>query len=146
MGFLIDNSLAKQMSALAGLEATFIATTEDGLKLIGSSLPREERALLVNAALSLANAGGDHDVAVQNLRSEYLSTREDFVTGPVTVFAILQKSMGDAMASYEALRTALIQMATLTMLCTLVCAVMLSRTVTPASPRPPAGGAAYARW
>ena len=69
MGFLIDNSLVKQMSALAGLEATFIATTEDGLKLIGSSLPREERALLVNAALSLANAGGDHDVAVQNLRS-----------------------------------------------------------------------------
>ncbi len=130
MGFLIDNSLAKQMSELAGLETTFIATTEDGLKLIGSSLPREERALLVNAALSFANAGGDHDVAVQNLRKEYLSTREDFVTGPVTVFAILQKSMGDAMAFYESLRTALIQMATLTMLCAVVCAVMLSRTVT----------------
>ena len=130
MGFAIDNALAQHMAALAGLETTFIATTEDGLKLIGSSLPSAERALLVNAALSLGNGISDQNQAVQILRDEYLSTREDFVTGPITVFAVLQKSLGDAMAPYEALRTALIQMASITMLCALVCAVMLSRSVT----------------
>jgi len=130
IGFLVDDTLAQELSAITGLEMTFLTGMDSGqIRFLGSSLPRADRDLILNASLQIAN-GGEMYKAIDQLKARYISNREYFFNEGDEIFVVLQKPLVEAMAAYETLRGTLLHSASTTLFCALIMALILSRSVT----------------
>ncbi len=130
IGFVVDDVLAQQLHTITGLELTFLTGADSGrIRFLGSSLPRADRDLILNATLQIAG-GGDMHEAIETLKTRYISNREYFFPEGDEIFVVLQKPLVEAMAAYESLRGTLLHAAATTLICALIMAVILSRSVT----------------
>lgn len=130
IGFVVDDSLAQELGAITGLEMTFMTGMDSGrIRFLGSSLPRADRDLILNASLQIAN-GGEMYKAIEQLKTRYISNREYFFSEGDEIFVVLQKPLVEVMAAYEALRGTLLHTAATTLICALIMAAILSRSVT----------------
>ena len=130
IGFIVDDTLAQQLNTITGLEITFLTGADsDRISFLGSSLPRADRDLILNAVLQIAG-GNDMQEAIETLETRYISEREYFFPDGDEIFVVLQKPLVEAMAAYEALRGTLLHAAATTLICALIMAAILSRSVT----------------
>jgi diguanylate cyclase (GGDEF)-like protein len=130
IGFSVDGELAKELAAITGLHVTFMSGMDSGrISMLGTSLPQQDRELLVNAALRVAD-GSNHYAAIKEMNQRYLSNREYFFPEGDEIFVVLQKPLTEAMAAYEALRGTILHSTAVTLLCALVMSIILSRSVT----------------
>ena len=130
IGFVVDDALAQELGAITGLEMTFMTGMDSGrIRFLGSSLPRADRDLILNASLQIAN-GGEMYKAIEQLKTRYISNREYFFSEGDEIFVVLQKPLVEVMAAYEALRGTLLHTAATTLICALIMAAILSRSVT----------------
>jgi diguanylate cyclase (GGDEF)-like protein len=130
IGFVVDDALAEELGSITGLEMTFLTGMDSGrIRFLGSSLPRADRDLILNASLQIAG-GGEMFKAIETLKARYISNREYFFSEGDEIFVVLQKPLVEAMAAYEALRGTLLHAASTTLICALIMAAILSRSVT----------------
>jgi len=130
IGFIVDDALAQELGAITGLEMTFMTGMDSGrIRFLGSSLPRADRDLILNASLQIAS-GGEMYKAIEQLKTRYISNREYFFSEGDEIFVVLQKPLVEAMAAYESLRGTLLHAASTTLICALIMAAILSRSVT----------------
>lgn len=130
MGFAIDDGLAQTLASVTGLEMTLMASnSKQEILLLGSSLSLDERELIVNAAKDVAN-GMDPLNAAERMRTEFLSVWVPYLPGSNQLFVIMQEPMEEVMAPFAALRGTLLHAAAIAMLCALIMAFFLSRSVT----------------
>jgi len=130
IGFVVDDVLAQQLHTITGLELTFLTGADSGrIRFLGSSLPRADRDLILNATLQIAGGGDIHE-AIETLKTRYISNREYFFPEGDEIFVVLQKPLVEAMAAYESLRGTLLHTAATTLICALIMAIILSRSVT----------------
>lgn len=130
IGFVVDDALAQELGAITGLEMTFMTGMDSGrIRFLGSSLPRADRDLILNASLQIAS-GGEMYKAIEQLKTRYISNREYFFSEGDEIFVVLQKPLVEAMAAYESLRGTLLHAAATTLICALIMAAILSRSVT----------------
>lgn len=130
MGYAVSDPLAQQIAGLTGLEVSFLSGYADGRQnLLGSTLARERRALLINTAIKISN-GADPIQASEEMKKEFMSRRRIFLPSDSSIFVILQKPLVEAMAPYNALRTTMLHALATTALCALIMAFFLSRTIT----------------
>jgi diguanylate cyclase (GGDEF)-like protein len=129
IGRRVDDSLAKELSFLTGLELTFLTGMDSGkISFLGSSLPREERDLIINASLQIASGAALYK-SIENLKSRYISNREYFFPQGDEIFVVVQKPLTKALASYETLRTSMLHTAITTLVIAFGMALFLSRLV-----------------
>jgi len=130
IGFVVDDALAEELGSITGLEMTFLTGMDSGrIRFLGSSLPRADRDLILYASLQIAG-GGEMFKAIETLKARYISNREYFFSEGDEIFVVLQKPLVEAMAAYEALRGTLLHAASTTLICALIMAAILSRSVT----------------
>jgi diguanylate cyclase (GGDEF)-like protein len=130
MGYLVDDALANELAAITGLEMTFLTGLDSGrIRFLGSSLPRADRDLILNASLQIAS-GAEMYKSIEKLKSRYISNREYFFPEGDDIFVVVQKPLVEAMAGYETLRGTLLHAASTTLLVALALAFFLSRSVT----------------
>jgi len=130
IGFVVDDLLAQELGAITGLEMTFLTGMDSGrIRFLGSSLPRADRDLILNASLQIAG-GGEMYQAIEQLKTRYISNREYFFSEGDEIFVVLQKPLVEVMAAYQALRGTLLHTAATTLFCALIMAAILSRSVT----------------
>lgn len=130
MGYLVDDALANELAAITGLEMTFLTGMDSGrIRFLGSSLPRADRDLILNASLQIAS-GAEMYQSIEKLKSRYISNREYFFPEGDDIFVVVQKPLVEAMAGYETLRGTLLHAASTTLLVALALAYFLSRSVT----------------
>jgi diguanylate cyclase (GGDEF)-like protein len=130
IGFIVDDTLAQQLNTITGLEITFLTGADSGrISFLGSSLPRADRDLILNAVLQIAG-GNDMQEAIETLETRYISERDYFFPEGDEIFVVLQKPLVEAMAAYEALRGTLLHAAATTLICALIMAAILSRSIT----------------
>ena len=130
IGFRVDDRLAQELANITGLEMTFLTGMDSGrIRFLGSSLPREDRDLILNASLQIAG-GGEMFKAIDQLKSKYISNREYFFPEGDEIFVVVQKPLVEAMAAYEALRGTLLHAASTTLACALALALILTRSIT----------------
>jgi len=130
IGFIVDDLLAQELSSVTGLELTFLTGLDAGrISFLGSSLPRADRDLILNATLQVAS-GYDLYKAIEPLKSRYISNREYFFPEGDEIFVVLQKPLVEAMAGYDALKGTIYNAAATSLLCALLLAYLLSRSIT----------------
>ena len=130
IGFIVDDLLAQELSSVTGLELTFLTGLDAGrISFLGSSLPRADRDLILNATLQVAS-GYDLYKAIEPLKSRYISNREYFFPEGDEIFVVLQKPLVEAMAGYDALKGTIYNAAAMSLLCALLLAYLLSRSIT----------------
>ncbi|MDB4307673.1 GGDEF domain-containing protein [Gammaproteobacteria bacterium] len=130
IGFIVDDLLAQELSSVTGLELTFLTGLDAGrISFLGSSLPRADRDLILNATLQVAS-GYDLYKAIEPLKSRYISNREYFFPEGDEIFVVLQKPLVEAMAGYDSLKGTIYNAAATSLLCALLLAYLLSRSIT----------------
>jgi len=129
IGRRVDDALAKELSYLTGLELTFLTGMDSGkISFLGSSLPREERDLIINASLQIASGAALYK-SIEALKSRYISNREYFFPAGDEIFVVVQKPLTKALASYKTLRTSMLHAALTTLVVALAMASFLARLV-----------------
>jgi diguanylate cyclase (GGDEF)-like protein len=130
MGFLIDDTLAKELSSVTGMELSFFTGMDSGkISFLGSSLPKSDRDLIINASLAI-KSGAEMYKAIEPLKQQYISNREYFFDEGDEIFVVVQIPLVEAMAAYETMRGSMLHAASTSLLLALVAAYILSRTVT----------------
>ena len=117
MGFLIDDKMASEMSKLTSLDVSFLDGRTDGKwAVLASSLPPSKRPMLVNAA----------GLADENYASRLIKLQSP--GEPMAV--LLQRSLRDALAPFQRLRTALWLITLCGVLVSVIGSVFTARSVT----------------
>jgi diguanylate cyclase (GGDEF)-like protein len=130
VGYIVDGALAERIAGLTGLETTFLGVDSDGRhKLLGSSLSRDQRTLIINTALRLS-AGTDQTIAASDMEAEYITRRRAFLPNDPSVFVLMQEPLKRAMAPYKMLQGSMLHALTTTLLCALIMAYFMSRSIT----------------
>lgn len=130
MGFRVDDALANELASITGLEMTFLTGMDSGkIRFLGSSLPRADRDLILNASLEIAN-GAEMYKSIEKLKARYISNREYFFPEGDDIFVVVQKPLVEAMAGYETLRGTVLHAASTTLFVALTLSFFLSRSVT----------------
>ncbi len=130
LGFSIDGGLATELGALSSLDVSFATwQTSDGWRLAASTSQPESRARLLgvlrqavpeSAARSIPNLfGDDYVTSVSTLNLDRDSA----------VVAILQRSLGEAIARFSKLRMTLLALAALSLCGTIIGSVMIARSI-----------------
>ena len=130
LGFSIDGKLAVELGELTSLEVSFATWQKnDGWHLAVSTMQPQSRnrllGMLRQVALesttrSMPNLSGDGYVT----SASTLALSRDGV-----VVAILQRSLGEAIARFSMLRMMLLVLATLSLACTIIGSVMIARSI-----------------
>jgi diguanylate cyclase (GGDEF)-like protein len=130
MGFAVDDGLAQKLASVTGLETTLMAqNSQKQIILLGSSLSREQRSLIIRTSQQIAN-GLDPKSAAKLMNNKYLSKRVSYMPDDQGLFVVLQKPMAEVTAPFAALRGTLLHAASTSLLFSLILAFYLSRNIT----------------
>lgn len=132
MGYVLNDTVAQKFASVTGLEMTLMMASGDdlrGISLLGSSLSRDERNIIVETSARIA-AGMDPLKAADLLRSEYVSIRVPYLPDSSEVFAILQVPITEAMAPFDRLQGTMLHAASTSIIFALILAFYLSSSVT----------------
>ena len=130
LGFSIDSMLAIELGELTSLEVSFATWQKsDGWRLATSTMPQQPRERLLNALTQVAPETPN--------RSLPALSRDGYVTSASTlaqsrdgvVVAILQRSLAEAIAQFNALRMTMLVLASLSLGCTIICSIMIARSI-----------------
>ncbi len=130
LGFSIDGRLAAELGALTSLEVSFATWHgSDGWQMAASTMGPESRerllgvlrkTVLENAARSIPNLSSD----------DYVTSASTLTSGRGGgVVAILQRSLGEAIARFSMLRMTLLALAALSLAGTIIGSVMIARSI-----------------
>ncbi|MGB6450028.1 MAG: diguanylate cyclase, partial [Steroidobacteraceae bacterium] len=127
MGFTVDDSLAKRIDDVVGVNVTLLVRGDAGVLIAASTLPAAERALIV------ANRGVDVMTDAPRIEtvghSRYLSfARRLDPKSPVIV--LLQKPMTDVLAPYDEVRDALFLIGGIALVLAVAVGLILGRGAT----------------
>lgn len=129
MGFALDDGIAQRFAATTGLEMTLMATySGNNSEMLGSSLSRENRALITTISDEIAN-GMRPQEAQQKMREEFLSVRVPYLDGGDQVFVVMQEPIAEAMEPFKTLAGTLLHAAATALICALFMAFYLSRSI-----------------
>ena len=129
LGFSIDSSRATELGELTSLEVSFATWQKsDGWRLATSTMPPQSSERLLSA---LRQADPESTTRVPDL------SRDGYVTSASTltqnhdgvVVAILQRSLAEAIARFNALRMTMLVLATLSLACTIIGSIMIARSI-----------------
>jgi diguanylate cyclase (GGDEF)-like protein len=130
LGFSIDGRLAAELGALTSLEVSFATWQQsDGWHVAASTMHQKSRERLLGALRqSLPESAAS---SIQNLSGD------DYVTSVSTltldrdggVIAILQRSLGEAIARFGTLRKILLALAALSLGGTIIGSIMIARSI-----------------
>jgi diguanylate cyclase (GGDEF)-like protein len=130
MGYAVDDGLAQKLASVTGLETTLLTqNSQKKILLLGSSLSREDRTVIIRTSQQVANGLNPRSVAGL-MNNEYLSKHVLYLPDRQGLFAVLQQPMAEAMAPFTALRGTLIHAATTALLFSLIMAFYLSHNIT----------------
>jgi diguanylate cyclase (GGDEF)-like protein len=125
MGFRIDESVARRLSSLTGLQIGIVSTAGDAPALVASSAAETARDQ-ASAAITQHESVVDSVYTVQEGGVAWLALRTPFVDGSSDVEVVLQRSMQEAMAPYLDSRRALTAFSVLLMAFVAVAAAWVS--------------------
>ena len=130
LGFSIDGNLAAELGALTSLEVSFTAWQKgNGWRLAASTMPPKSRERILgmlkqiepeSTTRSIPNLSGDDYIT----STSTLTLSRDGI-----VVAILQRSLGEAIARFHALRMIMLVLATLSLACTIIGSIMIARSI-----------------
>jgi diguanylate cyclase (GGDEF)-like protein len=109
LGFAVDDALAGRIRDLVGVQVSLIAYARDGSARVASTLPLAERTSLAQRRRPASGADASPQVRRELMgKSEYLSLlrRMDDTAEPIEM--VLQLPMSAVLASYHAVRNALL--------------------------------------
>jgi adenylate cyclase len=131
VGFLIDDSVARDLQALTTLHVSFVVGgADDGFRVLGSTLPAQMRQALLDVlpALSTGMRAGD-SVPTPSGELVTLVTRLDN-SGPHPVVAILQRSLPEALRPFRRLQLTLLAFAVGSLIVSATAGLAIARRVT----------------
>ena len=130
-GSSIDDAIAHDVANLAALDVSFVARREDGAwRILASTLPVEGRTALV-ARLPAMRATRDIRGTTSTERGEFQG-RTVTLGSPagVQIVAVLQRSLAEASARFDELRTLLMLLAAVSLGGSLVGSYLIARGIT----------------
>jgi adenylate cyclase len=131
VGFLVDDSVARDLKALTNLHVSFVARRADhGVDLLGSTLPAATRPALLDAFPSLP-ASGPSGVSVKTPAGELVTLVTPLGGAPeAPVVALLQRSLPEALAPFRRLQLTLLGFAVGSLIVSAVAGLTIARRVT----------------
>ncbi|SFZ70335.1 putative bifunctional diguanylate cyclase/phosphodiesterase [Chitinimonas taiwanensis] len=126
MGFEVDDPTAADLQALAGLQVSFLVQQRPGWQIYASTLGPAQRAAL-QTQLSALRAAGQLTLAQEVYATRRIQLGHS-VKGPV--YALLARSLDEAMAPFYALQGTLIILAGFALLVCLLVGIRLARRIT----------------
>ncbi len=135
IGFVIDNVTASDLKDITGLEVSFLGTVgSQPPSVFATTLKADNRAnLQAQAAGLLANTGTSASFVLGREEFEVLATTIDTypdASGTSSVFAALQRSVGDGLQPYKALKLALLLLGGASLITTLIGSIRIARRIT----------------
>ncbi|MEO8385072.1 MAG: adenylate/guanylate cyclase domain-containing protein [Betaproteobacteria bacterium] len=135
IGFVIDNGTANDLKGITGLDVSFLGTTDSqSPRVFATTLTADNRNnLQIKSADLLAATGNSVSALLGREEFEVLATTIDRYPesiGNGRVFAVLQRSVGDGLQPYEALKVALLILGGLSLLVTLIGSIRIARRIT----------------
>ncbi len=139
IGFVIDNSSAIELKQITGLDVSFLGSTNNQpTTIFATTLANEIRANLQTLAPSISTRDKTTEqasaaIVLGNEEFEMLATTIDRYRNngiDSSVFAVLQRSVRDGLQPYEALKLALLFLAAVSLLITLVGSLRIARRIT----------------
>ena len=140
IGFVIDNATASDLKGITGLDVSFLGTTgSQPPSVLATTLTADVRANLqaksVGLLASADKSASDKSASVVLGREEFeiLATTIDRYPagfGNGSVFAVLQRSVGEGLQPYELLKLALLLLGVASLLITLIGSIRIARRIT----------------
>jgi diguanylate cyclase (GGDEF)-like protein len=126
LGFPIDDTLARHLQGLTGLDVTFIATDGRAPEILASTLPPEERT----GAIENLDTDRTDPQPTGSARSAHLTLLRPFLKDHGDVYVAVQLPLADAMASYARIRNILFAITGLSLLLAVIGSFWLAKTIT----------------
>ncbi len=114
MGFAVDDTLAKRMSALVGAEISLVASGAEGKPFIASTLQGADREALMRMPLPALHGAGPRHLSLGS--QMFLSVSRDLPSSPDVVAVLVQRPMHAVLAPYRDVRDAMFAIGTLALL------------------------------
>jgi len=130
IGYPIDDNIAGKMAANTGIDISLLRTLHTGkVSILGSSLPTEERIMVLDTAQSIAD-GKTPDLASSELAQYFSSAGIRYNENDPSVLVLFHKRVLESRQPFMALRGAITHAAAVSVLGALMLAMLLSRAVT----------------
>lgn len=130
MGYPIDDNIAHKLAAINDIDISLLRTSHTGtVSMLGSSLPTEERSMVRETAQQVAN-GKSPGEALEELSQHFSSEAVRYTEENKSVLVLFHKRVVDARKPFMALRGAMTHAAAISVLGSLLLAILLSRAVT----------------
>ncbi len=133
MGFAVDDALARDLRKLTELEVSFTLDAAAGPRVLASTLDWRDQASLLShmparsaatLPLVMSIGGAEHQALVIPLDDSDAQKQNG------RIVAVLHRSLGDALATFERLRNTLIVLAALSLVLSIVGSVAVARNIT----------------
>ncbi len=128
MGFRLTDTYAEQLKDLTNLDVTIFASTLASQSLMATSMNQAFHSSLNQAATRSLSGTGPATIDMNG--AQYLAVMAPLLNRQPDVQVLLTKSLTEAMAPYELLKTASFALGALPLLAALLGAILLSRALT----------------
>jgi adenylate cyclase len=129
MRFAIDDREARDLQMLTSSDVSFLRRDGGGAQLLATTLPPSRRAAMAREAPRLL-AEGQEGVAIKLEGEAYEALVTRIENEPHAIYAVLQRSVSEGIAPYLALQAALLVIAALSLLVTLVGSIRIAQRIT----------------
>jgi len=131
IGFVIDDSLARDLENLTTLDVSFAAQDQNGRwRVLASTLPTGSRQTLVARLRDPPPRSSSRDDAIADdgeFQSRVITLASD---GGARIVAVLQRSVRDALLRFDHLRVLLIGLAALSLAASMIGSYFIARSIT----------------
>jgi diguanylate cyclase (GGDEF)-like protein len=128
VGFAVDDALARDLRQLTELEVTFALDSQDGWRVLASTLGRPQQQALVDAMPARPGTATRMDFKLSDVDHQALVI--PLVENNTRIVAVLNRSLAGALAAFERLRNTLFVLAALSVVLSIVGSVMVARNIT----------------
>src|SRR6185436_8216307 len=128
MGFAVDDALARDLRQLTELEVTFALDSQDGWRVLVSTLDDVQQHALLAAMPARAGAAKRMDFRLADVDHQALLI--PLVENNTRIVAVLNRSLAGALAAFERLRNTLFVLAALSVVLSIIGSVMVARNIT----------------
>jgi len=130
IGFRVDDTAAKELGDVTGLEVSFVSAPSDGQRtVVASTLASAARSELARLVLSGASTWAQRAVTLGNRPLE-TRVRSLLPAGEGTIDLVLQKSLDEAVEPFRQLRASFGLLALFSLVATVVGSVLIARKIT----------------
>ncbi|HEU4600949.1 MAG TPA: EAL domain-containing protein [Steroidobacteraceae bacterium] len=129
VGFVIDNALAGELRQLTALEVSFLESTDAGRWRVLASTLNAHDASFTAALPDLPSAKEIHSIGVGEQEQQIRVIPLDHF-GDRALVAVLQRSVAEAIAAFDRLRTTLIALGIMSLIASIIGSALIALSVT----------------